>query len=99
MARKRRSFTPSFKAKVALEALKEVKTISEIAQKHKLHPTQINLWKKQLLDGAEEVFLDGRTKQQAPVSDEPEAAELYEQIGRLKVQLEWLKKKVAEDGA
>lgn len=99
MARKRRSFTPSFKAKIALEALKEVKTISEIAQKHKLHPTQINLWKKQLLDGAEEVFLDGRTKQPAPASDEPEAAELYEQIGRLKVQLEWLKKKVAEDGA
>ena len=99
MARKRRSFTPSFKAKVALEALKEVKTISEIAQKHKLHPTQINLWKKQLLDGAEEVFLDGRTKQAAAASDEPEAAELYEQIGRLKVQLEWLKKKVAEDGS
>jgi transposase len=99
VARKRRSFTPSFKAKVALEALKEIKTISEIAQKHKLHPTQINLWKKQLLDGAEEVFLDGRTKQAAAASDEPEAAELYEQIGRLKVQLEWLKKKVAEDGS
>lgn len=100
MARKRRSFTPSFKAKVALEAVKEVRTVSEIAQKHKLHPTQINLWKKQLLDGAEEVFLDGRTKQSSSgASDEPEAAELYEQIGRLKVQLEWLKKKVAEDGS
>lgn len=97
MARKRRSFTPSFKAKIALEALKEVKTISEIAQKHKLHPTQINLWKKQLLDGAEDVFVDGRAKAPAATSEEPEAAELYEQIGRLKVQLEWLKKKVAED--
>lgn len=97
MARKRRLFTPSFKAKVALEALKEVKTISEIAQKHKLHPTQINLWKKQLLDGAEDVIVDGRAKSPAAASDEPEAAELYEQIGRLKVQLEWLKKKVAED--
>jgi transposase len=97
VARKRRLFTPSFKAKVALEALKEVKTISEIAQKHKLHPTQINLWKKQLLDGAEDVFVDGRAKSPAAASDEPEAAELYEQIGRLKVQLEWLKKKVAED--
>jgi putative transposase len=98
VARKRRSFTPSFKAKVALEALKEVKTISEIAQKHKLHPTQINLCKKQLLDGAEDVFIDGRTKTQAG-SNEPGAAELYEQIGRLKVQLEWLKKKIAEDGS
>lgn len=98
MARKRRSFTPSLKAKVAIEALKEVKTIREIAQKHKLHPTQINLWKKQLLEGAEEVFQDGRTKSASASSDEPGAAELYEQIGRLKVQLEWLKKKVAEDG-
>jgi transposase len=95
VVRKRRSFTPSFKAKVALEAVKEVKTISEIAQKHKLHPTQINLWKKQLLDGAEDVFLDGRTKKpSSATSDEPDAAELYEQIGRLKVQLEWLKKKL-----
>lgn len=97
MARKRRSFTPAFKAKVALEALREVKTIAEIAQKHNLHPTQINLWKKQLLEGAEDVFTDGRSKTPAAPSDEPETAELYEQIGRLKVQLEWLKKKVAKD--
>lgn len=98
MARKRRSFSPSFKAKVALEAIKGVKTIAEIAQKHKLHATQINLWKKQLLDGAEDVFLDGKTRTPPKSTDEPESAELYEQIGRLKVQLEWLKKKVAQDG-
>ncbi len=98
MTRKRRSFTPSFKAKVALEAVREAKTIAEIAQKHKLHPTQINLWKKQLLDGAENVFQDGRSKEAKATTDEPESAELYEQIGRLKVQLEWLKKKVSSDG-
>ena len=92
MARKRRSFSPSFKAKVALEAIRGVKTIAEIAQKHKLHATQINLWKKQLLDSAEDVFVDGKSKPQKP-SDEPDSTELYEQIGRLKVQLEWLKKK------
>jgi len=97
MAGKRRSFTASFKAKVALEAVREAKTINEIAQKHKLHPTQINLGKKQLLDGAEEVFQDGRSKPASSPSDEPEPGELYEQIGRLKVQLEWLKKKVAQD--
>lgn len=97
MTRKRRSFTPSFKAKVALEALKEVKTIADIAQKNNLHPTQINLWKKQLLEGAEDVFVDGRSKPPAAPADEPQTAELYEQIGRLKVQLEWLKKKVASD--
>ncbi len=97
MTRKRRSFTPSFKAKIALEAVRETKTIAEIAQKHQLHPTQINLWKKQLLDGAEEVFQDGRSKEVKAVSDEPESAELFEQIGRLKMQLEWLKKKVSEN--
>ena len=48
MARKRRKYSPSFKAKVALEAIREQRTISELAQKHKLHVTQINLWKKQL---------------------------------------------------
>lgn len=97
MTRKRRSFTPSFKAKIALEAVRETKTIAEIAQKHQLHPTQINLWKKQLLDGAEDVFQDGRSKESKAVSDEPDSAELYEQIGRLKMQLEWLKKKVSQN--
>ncbi|MAT38100.1 MAG: hypothetical protein CL946_00700 [Ectothiorhodospiraceae bacterium] len=96
MARKRRVFNSAFKAKVALEAIKGDRTISEIAQKHKLHVTQINLWKKQLLEGAEDVFSDGKPKQANKSSDEPDSAELYEQIGRLKVQLEWLKK-VAQD--
>ncbi len=81
----------------ALEAVRETKTIAEIAQKHELHPTQINLWKKQLLEGAEDVFQDGRSKEAKAVSDEPESAELFEQIGRLKMQLEWLKKKVSEN--
>ncbi len=96
MARKRRVFSSSFKAKVALEAIKGHRTIAELAQRHKLHPTQINLWKKQLLDGAEAVFDSGGRDSKA-TSDEPAATELYEQIGRLKVELEWLKKKVADD--
>ena len=97
MSRKRRNFNPSFKAKVALESIQGLRTISELAQKHKLHPTQINLWKKQLLDGAESVFENGKVVAKG-ATDEPETAELYEQIGRLKVQLEWLKKKVAQNG-
>jgi transposase len=97
MSRKRRNFSPSFKAKVALESVQGLRTISELAQKHKLHPTQINLWKKQLLDGAETVFENGKSVAKSS-SDEPQTAELYEQIGRLNVQLEWLKKKVAQDG-
>ncbi len=98
MARKRRNFNAPFKARVALEAIKGHRTIHEIAAKHKLHATQINLWKKQLLEGAELVFENGNGKKTKEVdSDEPQTAELYEQIGRLKVQLEWLKKKVATD--
>jgi putative transposase len=96
MARKRRNFNASFKAKVALEAIKGHRTINELAAKHKLHATQINLWKKQLLEGAELVFESGSSQKQADAG-EPQSAELYEQIGRLKVQLEWLKKKVAAD--
>lgn len=97
MSRKRRNFSPSFNAKVALESVQGLRTISELAQKHKLHPTQINLWKKQLLEGAELIFENGRTVAKAS-ADEPQTAELYEQIGRLNIQLEWLKKKVAQDG-
>jgi len=97
MARKRRIFSADVKAKVALEAIKGHRTIAELAQKHRLHPTQINLWKKQLLEGAEEVFT-ATSSGRKPKTDEPEVAELYEQIGRLQVQLEWIKKKVAEDG-
>ncbi len=69
-----------------------MRTISELAKKHKLHPTQINLWKKQLLERAELIF-EGSAKPQNEKTDEPNVAELYEQIGRLKVELEWLKKK------
>lgn len=98
MARKRRNFTAPFKAKVALEAIKGHRTVNELAAKHKLHATQINLWKKQLLEGAELVFENGHGKTKQADSDEPQVPELYEQIGRLKVQLEWLKKKVATDG-
>ncbi len=87
MSRKRRQFSPSFKAKVALESVQGLRTISELAQKHKLRPTQINRWKKQLLDGAESVFENGKVVAKG-ATDEPETAELYEQIGRLKVQLE-----------
>ena len=97
MAGKRRSFSSDFKAKVALEAIREQRTIAELSQRHKLHATQINLWKKQLLEGAEDVFEDKRDTTKKVTTDEPQAKELYEQIGRLNVQLEWLKKKVAED--
>ena len=96
MSRKRRLFDGSFKAKVALDAVRGMKTVSELASQHKVHPTQIALWKKQLVEGAAGVFELPSAKKST--SDEPSAAELYEQIGRLKIELDWVKKKVAEHG-
>lgn len=95
MARTRRRFDAGFKAKVALEAIKGLRSVQEIAQQFQVHPNQVSLWKKQLLTGANQVFEDGSVR--ATSSDEPSTASLYEQIGRLKVELEWLKKKVAEN--
>jgi transposase len=96
MPRKRRLFEGSFKAKVALEAIRGLKTISELASLHRVHPTQITAWRKQLLEGASTLFESPSAKKVA--SDEPSPAELYEQIGRLKIELDWIKKKVAEHG-
>lgn len=93
MARKkRRKFTPDFKAKVALEALQERSTLAEIAQKYDLQPMQISKWKKELKDNLARVF------EKPPNNDKKKQmaheAQLYEQIGRLKMELEWLKKKM-----
>ncbi len=96
MPRARRRFDAKFKSRVALEAIRGLKAISEIARQFKVHPNQVTLWKKQLLEGAEAVF-EGSSSSGKKAEDEPEAAELYEQIGRMKVELEWLKKKVAEN--
>lgn len=97
MARTRRRFDGKFKAKVALAAIRGLRTISEISKQFKVHPNQVTMWKKQLLAGADEVFEGSGSQGSKKKGDEPEAAELYEQIGRLKVELEWLKKKVAEN--
>ena len=96
MARKRKSHTAAFKAQVALAAVKEDRTANELASKYGVHPTLIHGWKKQLLAGAEGVFAGGAKA--AAVDTEAHQAELYEQIGRLKMELEWLKKKAAVFG-
>jgi putative transposase len=94
MSRKRRSFSAAYKAKVALAAARGDKTLSELASQYGVYPNQISAWKKQLLDQLPELFEDGR-KRREPDAD-VERAQLYEQIGRLKVELDWLKKKAAQ---
>ena len=96
MAGKRKKHTAAFKAQVALAALKGDRTVNELAGQHGVHPTLIHAWKKQLLTGAEAIFADG--VKTASVDAEAAQAELFEQIGRLKMELEWLKKKAAPFG-
>ena len=92
MAGKRKQHPPALKAQVALAAVKGDKTVNELASQFGVHPTLIHDWKKKLLAGADRVFSNGI--QAAPADAEAEKAELFEQIGRLKMELEWLKKKV-----
>jgi len=96
MSRKRRSFSAAFKAKVALAAARGDKTLAELASQYGVYPNQISAWKKQLIEQMSELFEDGRRRKEP--EGETEAAQLYEQIGRLKVQLDWVKKKSAEFG-
>jgi transposase len=94
MARKRRSFSGAFKGKVALAACRGDRTTAQLAAEYEVHVGQITAWKKQLLEGVPELFEDGRGKRAA--DDGANDQELYEQIGRLKMEVEWLKKKAAE---
>ena len=91
MTRKRRKHSGQFKFKVALAAAKGDKTINEIASEYNLHPTQVSNWKKQLLTEGPMVFNSSTARQLQ--EQEARETELYEQIGRLKMELEWLKKK------
>ena len=86
MKRKRRQYSADWKAKVALEAI-----LQEIASHYEVHPTLVTHWKKQLLEGAAEIFSNG--KRAAADADEELKAELYQQIGKLQVEVDWLKKK------
>jgi transposase-like protein len=96
MAGIRKRHSASFKAKVALEAAKQTRTIGELAKTYQVHPVQISQWKKQLLEGVETLFRDGRRRDHQ--DGQALQAELYERIGRLNMEVEWLKKSVARCG-
>ena len=89
--KKRKVMSGKQKAKVALEALKGNKTLNEIAQEYEVHPTQIGLWKKAVLENAEQLFENKRGPKRLDPQSDPER--LYAKIGQLNMELEWLKKK------
>jgi len=91
MKTSRKKHSPAFKTRVVLEALKERHTLSELAQKYELHPTQIAAWKKEFLQKAEAVFSGPKDDSS---KHEKHTEELYKQIGQMKVEIDWLKKKV-----
>ena len=97
--KKRQTYGPKTKAKVAVDALKEANTIAEVACRHGVHTTQVTKWKKQALAGMPVLFADGRTQQEAVGKDDRERdrliRDLYEQVGRLKMENDWLKKKLS----
>lgn len=92
MNKTRKRFSASFKAKVALEAQKELKTLNELSGLYSVHPNQISNWKKELQTRSFELFESGKT---ARKDKEGELVpKLYQEIGKLKMELDWLKKKV-----
>jgi putative transposase len=96
MKGKRQSHPAPFKAQVALAALKGDRTVNELVGQYGVHATLVHAWKRQLLEGAVEIFA-GKRSSQAHQAEATEAR-LYEEIGRLKMELDWVKKKAAPLG-
>ena len=93
MRQKRRNFTSNFKTKVVLEALKERETIQQLGVKYEVHPNQITTWKKQFLENADAAFnQDGKNDELKQARQQLD--ELYKQVGQMKVETDWLKKKL-----
>jgi len=88
---KRKTYTAAFKAKVGLEAIRGVKTVNEIGQAYGVHPVQVGQWKREIQNQAETLFTTKRGPKKADGPGDTE--QLYSEIGRLKVELDWLKKK------
>ena len=96
MGKTRKNYSSAFKAKVALEAVKKEKTISQLSSEYGVHANQINQWRKRLLEELPEIF--SKKRQNIEKDNEDLQDELYRQIGQLKVELDWLKKKSKQLG-
>jgi transposase-like protein len=94
MSKKRRQHSPDLKARVGLEALKGIEPIHAIAAKYEVHPVQVSQWKKEVAERLPEVF--ARKGDPDALAAKDREKELFEEIGRLKMELEWLKKKAGE---
>ena len=92
----KKKFTAAFKSKVAIEAVKGNKTINELASEFEIHPTQVKAWKQQLIEESQEIFSCKKDRKEEIVIQERDR--LYAQVGRLAVELEWLKKKTGHLG-
>lgn len=93
----RKSYSADFKTRVAFEAIKNHRTINEIASGYEVHPNQVTQWKKRVIEEAGQVFGHKRERQQR--DQQQLTDELYRQIGQLKVELDWLKKKLGHLGS
>lgn len=96
MKKSRRKFTAKFKSTVVIEALKEQKTLSELAQQFEIHPNQISAWKREFLEHSDQVFDEKHTKKDQ--DEQIDTKELYAQIGQLKVENDFLKKSLRKTG-
>ena len=91
MTTTRQQYSPKFKARVAMEAIRGEKTLSQLGSQFRVHPVQVAKWRKAALEMLPELFVDGRTRKTR--NGEAENAALFEEIGRLKMELDWVKKK------
>ncbi len=98
MKQKRRNHSSEFKARIALEAIKGLKTVQQIAAENDLHPVQVTQWKGQMLEAAAGVFARGRDKAEESAEAEKEKERLERKVGQLVVEVDWLKKKCKELG-
>jgi transposase len=96
MKRSRRQFSGQFKAKVAIEAIKEVKTLQQLAEQYEVHPTVIARWKREFLEGASRIFDEGNAKEK--VSPDKDQQQLFRKIGELQMENDFLKKVLEQLG-